>query len=159
MFNPNDKYTKTLTPKLFHYRSQILGHSSQHISSDSGQFCKELILIITLSKASCHLPIYWSWIRFMTPISTIWTCNFGWLSKASLRLSWKWFSPHLLARRAILNVFGKRILKFWVCEFGLNVSKWVVFWFWRSLKHGPRGSLMNTVMGFGTERDLRDHLI
>lgn len=52
-FNPIDtaKYTKTLSPKLFHDRSQILGHSSQHISLDSSQLCKELILIITLSKA------------------------------------------------------------------------------------------------------------
>lgn len=53
MFNPIDpaKYTKMLSPKLFHDRSQILGLSSQHISSDCSQFHKGLILIITLSKA------------------------------------------------------------------------------------------------------------
>lgn len=96
----------------------------------------------------------------MTPTSTNLTCNFGWLSKASLRFSWKGFSPHLLAPWAVLNMFGKRVLMLWVCEFGLNVNKsGLCSWFWRSLKHGLRGCLMNTAMGFGTGRGFRNHLI
>lgn len=82
------KDREILSPKLFHNCSQILGHCSQHVSSGSSQFCKELILAVTLSRAelSVILPVYWSRIGFMTPTFTKWTCKFGPLLNASLRL-------------------------------------------------------------------------
>lgn len=107
---------------------------------------------------SSFLFFFCSWIRFATPpLSIKYIILHCWMHL--LDYSWKWFSPHLLAFWVAPNMFGKRVLLFGVCGFGLSEYSWSCSWTWRNLEHGLRGCLINTVMEFGTERDLRDHLI
>lgn len=65
----------------------------------------------------------------------------------------------MLALRAVLTIFGKRILTFWVCEFGLNVNKWVVFLVLKEPEAWPKRLPDEYGHGIWTGRGLRDHLI
>lgn len=88
----------------------------------------------------------------MTPTSTNLTCNFSWL------FSWKWFSPHYWHSEQSWIYLGRKFRYFGSVDL---TSMWITglhSWLSRSLKQGPRGCLMNTVMEIGTEQDLRDHL-
>lgn len=72
---------------------------------------------------------------------------------------WKWFSAYLLALRAVLNMSGKNTSVCWGCGFGLSVNNYVMFLALKELGTCLRCCLMDTVMEFGTERDLGGHRI
>lgn len=146
----NTQGLEPLSSKVFHNSSQTLSHPSQHINSGSGQFCTlkahpKLSLIL--------LPIYWSWIRFITPPVPIRYVMLAhcWMHPSDY--SWKWFHLLSLALWAVLNMFGRRASLCGVCTFCLGVNNWVAVLALKELGAWPERvpEVWN--------RDFREHLV